>query len=197
MPDFDAVIQNSLDDQGAHVILRVRFDREAFDAADSFTQLLQKLFLVSVRHGMNKEDDAGVIANPLAAFHELSELSFAEVSGNAADIHANDVAVFIGIHSRGIDRGKYPFELRKRAVKSDFDIVIQATGELQNTRLFILIGHIFHERRSSATGVQRDDQVLRAQAAPLIYMGLAASALDLRAERVKPDGFRNITMLHL
>src|SRR5699024_1412213 len=125
MLDLNAMLLNRLDNQSADIFLGIRFDFETLDVINGFAQLFQELFFVPVGSRMDKEDNACVLAHPLAVPHELGKLSLTEVSRDTADIHADNIAVFVCIHSGGVDCGECLLELLKRAIKGDFDIVIE------------------------------------------------------------------------
>ena len=138
-----------------------------------------------------------MLAYPLAVLHELGKLSLTEVSRDTADIHADNIAVFVGIHSGGVDCGECLLELLKRAIKGDFDIVIETAGEAQDACFLVLVGHVFDQSRPTGTGVERNDIVLRAKTTPLIHMGIVACTLDLFTGGGKPNGLSDVIVFHI
>ena len=116
---------------------------EYFVFINGFAQLFRELFFALVGSRMDKEDNTCVLAHPLAVLHKLGKLSLAEVSRDTADIHTDNIAVFVGIHSSGVDCGECLLELLKRAIKGDFDIVIETAVEAQDACFLVLVGHPF------------------------------------------------------
>ena len=118
------------------------------------------------------------------------------MSRDTADIHTDNIAVFVGIHSSGVDCGECLLELLKRAIKGDFDIVIETAVEAQDACFLVLVGHVFDQSCPTGTGVKGNNIVIRTKAALLIHLGLAACVLDFFTGGSKPNGLSDIIVFH-